>query len=116
MKAILADEEKVSVDEGQQGKFQCLACLLVLTAFISPFRAKRQMVRKIVGEGEFIEVFVDTPLEICEARDAKGLYKKARAVDLKNFTGIDSPYEIPETAEIHVNTVGNMADEAAKAC
>ncbi len=63
---------------------------------------------------EFIEIFVDTPLEICEQRDIKGLYKKARAGDLKNFTGIDSPYEEPETAEIHVNTVDNTADEAAE--
>jgi len=88
--------------------------LIVLTAFISPFRAERQMVREMMGEGEFIEVFVDTPLEVCEARDIKGLYKKARAGDLKNFTGIDSPYEVPETAEIHVNTVDNSADEAAE--
>ncbi|MBT6329395.1 MAG: adenylyl-sulfate kinase, partial [Kordiimonadaceae bacterium] len=88
--------------------------LIVLTAFISPFRAERQMVREMMGEGEFIEVFVDTPLEVCEARDIKGLYKKARAGELKNFTGIDSPYEQPETAEIHVNTVDNTADEAAE--
>lgn len=88
--------------------------LIVLTAFISPFRAERQMVREMMGEGEFIEVFVDTPLEVCEQRDIKGLYKKARAGELKNFTGIDSPYEPPETAEIHVNTVDNSADEAAE--
>lgn len=90
------------------------AGLIVLTAFISPFRAERRMVREMVGDGEFIEVFVDTPLEVCEQRDVKGLYKKARAGDLKNFTGIDSPYEEPETAEIHVNTVDNTADEAAE--
>lgn len=88
--------------------------LIVLTAFISPFRAERQMVREMMGDGEFIEVFVDTPLEVCEQRDIKGLYKKARAGDLKNFTGIDSPYEVPVTAEIHVNTVDNSADEAAE--
>ena len=88
--------------------------LIVLTAFISPFRAERQMVRKMVRDREFIEVFVDTPLEICEQRDIKGLYKKARAGALKNFTGIDSPYEKPETAEIHVNTVKNTAEEAAE--
>jgi bifunctional enzyme CysN/CysC len=88
--------------------------LIVLTAFISPFRAERQMVREMMAEGEFIEIFVDTPLEICEQRDIKGLYKKARAGDLKNFTGIDSPYEEPENAEIHVNTVDNTADEAAE--
>ena len=90
------------------------AGLIVLAAFISPFSAERQMVREMVGEDEFIEVFVDTPLEVCEARDIKGLYKKARAGELKNFTGIDSPYEIPETAEIHINTVDNTEDEAAE--
>ncbi|MCB0446131.1 MAG: adenylyl-sulfate kinase, partial [Gelidibacter sp.] len=89
------------------------AGLIVLTAFISPFRAERRMVREMVGEGEFIEIFVDTPLEICEQRDVKGLYKKARAGELKNFTGIDSPYEEPEAAEIHVNTVEFSAEEAA---
>jgi len=88
--------------------------LIVLTAFISPFRAERQMVREMMLEDEFIEVFVDTPLEACEARDTKGLYKKARAGELKNFTGIDSPYEIPKTAEIHVNTIDSTADEVAE--
>jgi len=72
------------------------------------------MVREMVCKSEFIEVFVDTPIEVCEQRDVKGLYKKARAGDLKNFTGIDSPYEMPENAEIHVNTVDNSADEAAE--
>ena len=99
---------------GEVSSLMVDAGLVVLTAFISPFRAERQMVREMVGEGEFIEIFVDTPLEVCEARDVKGLYKKARAGDLKNFTGIDSPYEMPETAEIHVNTVDNSADEAAE--
>ena len=87
--------------------------LIVLAAFISPFRAERQMVREMMGKEEFIEIFVDTPLEICEQRDIKGLYKKARAGDLKNFTGIDSPYEAPVNADVHVNTVDNTADEAA---
>jgi bifunctional enzyme CysN/CysC len=85
----------------------------VLTAFISPFRAEREMVRKMLPEGEFIEVFVDTPLAEAEKRDAKGLYAKARAGELKNFTGIDSPYEPPEHAEIHVDTTKFSADEAA---
>ncbi|MBT6133916.1 MAG: sulfate adenylyltransferase subunit CysN [Kordiimonadaceae bacterium] len=88
--------------------------LIVLTAFISPFRAERQMVRKMMGDGEFIEIFVDTPLEVCEQRDIKGLYKKARAGQLKNFTGIDSSYEVPQIAEIHVNTVDNSANEVAE--
>lgn len=79
------------------------AGLLVLSAFISPHRAERQMVRERVGEGRFYEIFVDTPLEICETRDPKGLYKKARAGELKNFTGIDSAYEAPLAAEIHLD-------------
>ena len=78
--------------------------LIVLTAFISPFRADRQMVRDLVGDGEFIEVFIDTPIEVCEQRDPKGLYKKARSGEIKQFTGIDSPYEAPENPEIVVKT------------
>jgi len=89
------------------------AGLIVLTAFISPFRAERQMVREMLPEGEFIEIFVDTPLEVAEKRDVKGLYKKARSGELKNFTGIDSPYEEPEHAEIRVNTVEMTPEEAA---
>lgn len=99
---------------GEVAKLMVDAGLIVLTAFISPFRSERRMVREMVGDAEFIEVFVDTPLEVCEARDVKGLYKKARAGELKNFTGIDSPYEAPEKAEIHVNTVDNTADAAAE--
>lgn len=79
--------------------------LITLTAFVSPYRADRDRVRKIVEaqrEGDFIEVFVDTPLEVCETRDPKGLYKKARAGEIKNFTGISDPYEAPEKAEIHL--------------
>lgn len=98
---------------GEISKLMVDAGLVVLTAFISPFKSERRMVREMVNQDEFIEIFVDTPLEICEERDVKGLYKKARSGNLKNFTGIDSPYEIPETAEIHVNTADNTADEAA---
>ena len=90
------------------------AGLIVLTAFISPFRAERQMVRDMLPEGEFIEIFVDTPLEVAEARDVKGLYKKAREGKLKNFTGIDSPYEAPEAPEVTVNTVNMTPEEAAQ--
>ncbi|HBV38793.1 MAG TPA: adenylyl-sulfate kinase, partial [Erwinia sp.] len=79
------------------------AGLIVLSAFISPHREERQMVRERVGEGRFIEIFVDTPLAICEARDPKGLYKKARAGELRNFTGIDAVYEAPERPEIHLD-------------
>ncbi|RPD98972.1 adenylyl-sulfate kinase [Candidatus Pantoea deserta] len=85
---------------GEVAKLMVDAGLVVLTAFISPHRAERQMVRDLLPEGRFIEVFVDTPLAVCEARDPKGLYKKARAGELRNFTGIDSVYEAPEQAEI----------------
>ncbi|HEY9040403.1 MAG TPA: sulfate adenylyltransferase subunit CysN [Roseovarius sp.] len=99
---------------GEVARLMTDAGLIVLTAFISPFRSERRMVRDMMEDGEFIEVFVDTPLEVAEARDVKGLYKKARAGDLKNFTGIDSPYELPETAELIVNTVDLTAEEAAE--
>ncbi len=98
---------------GEVAKLMTDAGLIVLTAFISPFKAERRMVREMMGEGEFIEVFVDTPLEVAEGRDVKGLYKKARSGELKNFTGIDSPYEEPENAEIRVNTVEMSVEEAA---
>jgi bifunctional enzyme CysN/CysC len=89
------------------------AGLIVITAFISPFRAERAMARALVAEGEFIEVHVDTPLEVAEQRDVKGLYKKARRGELKNFTGIDSPYEAPEAPELRVNTAQGTAEDAA---
>jgi bifunctional enzyme CysN/CysC len=99
---------------GEVAKLMADAGLIVLTAFISPFRAERLMVRDMLPEGEFVEIFVDTPLEVAERRDVKGLYKKARAGELKNFTGIDSPYEAPEAAEIRVNTVDMTPAEAAQ--
>ncbi|WP_380781032.1 sulfate adenylyltransferase subunit CysN [Sphingomonas sp. R86520] len=99
---------------GEVAKLMADAGLIVLTAFISPFRAERDLVRSMLPEGEFIEIFVDTPLEVAEGRDVKGLYKKARAGDLKNFTGIDSPYEAPLNAEIRVNTVAMTPAEAAE--
>src|SRR5690606_20625048 len=89
------------------------AGLIVLTAFISPFRAERQLARSQVDEGEFIEIFVDTTLESAESRDPKGLYKKARQGQLKHFTGIDSPYEAPEKPEIRIDTSKMSAEEAA---
>jgi bifunctional enzyme CysN/CysC len=98
---------------GEVARLMADAGLIVLTAFISPFRAERHMVRRMVPEGEFIEVFVDTPLAEAEKRDVKGLYRKARAGELKNFTGIDSPYEVPENPEIHIDTTKMTADEAA---
>lgn len=99
----VAEVSKLMVDAG----------LITLVSFISPFRAERQLARERVEAGEFIEVFVSTPLEIAEQRDPKGLYKKARAGNLANFTGIDSPYEPPENPEITVNTAHQSADEAA---
>jgi bifunctional enzyme CysN/CysC len=91
------------------------AGLIVIAAFISPFRTDRDMVRRMMAPGEFMEVYVDTSLSIAEARDVKGLYKKARAGALKNFTGIDSPYEAPENPEIRVSTTELTAAEAADA-
>jgi bifunctional enzyme CysN/CysC len=90
------------------------AGLIVLVSFISPFRAERRMARELMGDGEFVEVFVDTPLAEAEKRDVKGLYKKARAGELKNFTGVDSPYEPPENAEIRIDTTRLSAEEAAE--
>ncbi len=89
------------------------AGLIVLTSFISPFRSERHLARSLMDDGEFIEVFVDTPLEVCEQRDPKGLYKKARAGDLKNFTGIDSDYEAPKNAEIVLKGAEFEVDELA---
>jgi len=89
------------------------AGLITLSSFISPFRSERKMARNRVEDGEFCEIFVDTPLEIAEARDAKGLYKKARAGEIKNFTGIDSPYEAPQSPEIHLKMADLTAQEAA---
>ncbi len=98
---------------GEVAKLMADAGLIVLTAFISPFRAEREMVRAMLPEGEFIEIHVDTPLDVAEGRDVKGLYKKARSGQLKNFTGIDSPYEPPEAPEIRVNTSEMSAEQAA---
>ncbi|MBV1918755.1 MAG: sulfate adenylyltransferase subunit CysN [Sphingomonadaceae bacterium] len=98
---------------GEVAKLMADAGLIVVTAFISPFRAEREMVRSMLPDGEFVEVFIDTPLEVAEERDVKGLYKKARSGELKNFTGIDSPYEAPETPEIRIDTTSMSAEEAA---
>jgi bifunctional enzyme CysN/CysC len=98
---------------GEVSRLMVDAGLIVLTAFISPFRAERDMVRAMFPDGEFIEIHVDTPLSVAEARDVKGLYAKARRGEIRNFTGIDSPYEPPENPEIRVNTSGMSVDEAA---
>ena len=98
---------------GEVAKLMADAGLIVLTAFISPFRAEREMVRRMMAQGEFIEIFVDTPLEEAERRDVKGLYAKARAGELPNFTGIDSPYEPPENPELRIDTTKLSAEKAA---
>ncbi|MFN9161760.1 MAG: sulfate adenylyltransferase subunit CysN [Alphaproteobacteria bacterium] len=99
----VAETAKLFVDAG----------LIVLVSFISPFRSERRTARELVGADEFLEVYVDTPLAVCMARDPKGLYRRAQAGEIKNFTGIDSPYEPPENAEIHVNTVDLTPEQAA---
>jgi bifunctional enzyme CysN/CysC len=98
----VAEVAKLMVDAG----------LIVLVSFISPFRLERQMARELVGPGEFIEIFVDTPLDVAEARDPKGLYRKARQGQLKNFTGIDSAYEAPERPELRIETTRLTAEQA----
>jgi bifunctional enzyme CysN/CysC len=98
---------------GEVAKLMVESGLIVLCSFISPYRAERDMVRRLVADGEFIEVFVDTPIEDCMKRDPKGLYAKARAGKLKNFTGIDAPYEAPDEHEIHLHTHGHSPHELA---
>ena len=99
----VAEVSKLMVDAG----------LIVLVSFISPFRSERRMARELLEPGEFLEVFVDTPIAVAEQRDVKGLYKKARRGELKNFTGVDSPYEVPEKADIHLDTQAISPEEAA---
>ena len=100
---------------GEVSKLFVDAGTMVLTAFISPFQKERDAVRTLVDDGEFIEVFIDTPLAICESRDPKGLYKKARSGEIPNFTGISSPYEAPIKPEIHIHndniSVEDVADQ-----
>jgi len=98
---------------GEVAKLMTDAGLIVITAFISPFRAERQLVRDMMEEGEFVEIYIDTPLEVAEDRDVKGLYKKARAGKLANFTGVDSPYEAPLSPEIHIDTTVMTPGQAA---
>ena len=99
----VAEVAKLMVDAG----------LIVITAFISPFISERDYAREIVADDEFMEVFVDAPLEVCEARDPKGLYKKARSGQLKNFTGIDSEYQQPKNPEIVLKSVNQTPEELA---
>ncbi len=99
---------------GEVSKLFADAGLIVITAFISPFCSDRDIARNLVKEGEFIEVFIDTPLEICEQRDPKGLYKKARAGEIADFTGISSPYESPKNPEIHLFCEQQTIDESVQ--
>ncbi|QDT44549.1 putative adenylyl-sulfate kinase [Gimesia alba] len=98
---------------GEVSKLYNDAGILVMTAFISPYREDRDQVREILGDGEFIEVYVKASLETCEERDPKGLYKKARAGEIKGFTGIDAPYEEPEKAELVLDSDGKGIDDLA---
>lgn len=100
----ISEVAKLFVDSG----------LIVSTAFISPFRADRALAEEKLTAGEFIEVFIDTPIEICEQRDPKGLYKLARAGEIKDFTGIDSAYEAPKDAQIHINTADKNIEQCAQ--
>lgn len=100
----ISEVSKLFVDAG----------VIVLTAFISPFKADRDFCRSLLNEGEFLEVFVDTPLEVCEQRDPKGLYKKARSGDIKHFTGIDSDYEAPASPEVHLQYQDEPAEDTAE--
>ena len=100
----ISEVSKLMVDAG----------LITIVSFISPFKSERKMARELVEEKEFIEIFVDTPIDECEKRDPKGLYKKARAGELKNFTGIDSNYETPDSPEIILKTENNNAEDLAE--
>ncbi|MEA3352942.1 MAG: adenylyl-sulfate kinase [Campylobacterota bacterium] len=99
---------------GEVAKLFVDSGLIVLTAFISPFKSDRELVSQLVDDGEFIEVFIDTPLEVCESRDPKGLYKKARAGEIKDFTGIDSPYEKPDKPAIHIKNDNIYVEKACE--
>ena len=99
---------------GEVAKLFTEAGVVALTAFISPYRADRDQVRALMAAGDFVEVHVDCPVEVCEQRDVKGLYKKARAGEIKEFTGISAPYEAPEKAELTINTAGQSVEASAK--
>ena len=99
---------------GEVAKLFTDAGVVALTAFISPYRADRDQVRKIMGDGDFVEVHVDCPVEVCEQRDVKGLYKKARAGEIKEFTGISAPYEAPNAPELTIKTAGQSVEESSK--
>jgi len=97
---------------GEVAKLFIESGVITLTAFISPFRGERNKVRKLLIEGDLIEIYVKCPISVCEARDVKGMYKKAKANEIKNFTGISSPYEVPENPDLIVNTNQETLDES----
>ena len=99
---------------GEVAKLMGEACVVTLAAFISPYRQDRAQVRSLLPPGAFIEVFVDTPIEVCESRDPKGLYKKARSGEIPQFTGISAPYEAPEEPEVHLATANRSVDACAQ--
>ena len=99
---------------GEVARLLVEAGLIVLCAFISPYRVEREMVRQLVPDGEFVEVFIDTPIDECARRDPKGLYAKAKAGEIKNFTGFDAPYEVPQNPEIHLLTIGQQPEQLAQ--
>jgi bifunctional enzyme CysN/CysC len=99
---------------GEVAKLLTDAGLIALCSFISPYRAERDTVRRLVPDGEFIEVFIDTPIEECERRDPKGLYAKARAGAIRNFTGFDAPYQAPTDPELHLHTIGQQPEQLAE--
>jgi len=110
-----ADEREENIRRiGEVARLFADAGAVILSAFISPYQRDRDRVRALLGQGEFIEVYVDTPLEVCEARDPKGLYGKARAGEIANFTGLDAPYEAPNAPEIHLKTTEISVDQAAE--
>ncbi|NCO02143.1 MAG: adenylyl-sulfate kinase [Epsilonproteobacteria bacterium] len=111
-----SDEDRVENIRriGEVSKLFVDSGIIVLSAFISPFQQDREIVRSLLAEGKFIEVFIDTPLDICEKRDPKGLYKKARNGEIPNFTGISSPYEAPLSPEIHIINYDKSVEEAAE--
>jgi adenylyl-sulfate kinase len=110
-----AEDRKENIRRiGEAAKLFVDAGIIVLTAFISPFRSDRQMVREVVNEDEFLEIFVDTPLEVCEERDPKGLYAKARRGEIRDFTGIDSPYEAPESPEVRLYPARESVEQSVK--
>jgi bifunctional enzyme CysN/CysC len=99
---------------GEAARLFVDAGIITLVSFISPFRSERRMARELLKQGEFVEIFIDTPIELCMQRDPKGLYKRAAAGQIKNFTGIDSPYEAPEHAELTLKTANASAEELAE--